>query len=337
MNHFNYLVNGVVLRVNRPIQDLTPIDPVSISDLSVWLGTLDTFRERHPDLNWAELLDEPFANDVYNWWHRSTHQGDQMVFQSSDQNHLMVAILSSQGDWIEIGWCGPENIPYSALERVATTVFLPRLLGFALRLSGRIVLHGNAVSFGNQAIAWVGTAGAGKSTLTAAFLDAGFRMLCDDQIAIHDQKDVPVITTGFLRLRLWPESLSAITQTSRNHHLQQPFGSHIKGYLDLQQYYGELDTPTWYPLSAIYVLKPRQGNLAAPQCETIPASKGLYLLFQHCMGRNSLPFSESQKRREFNNMGNLVQRVPVCSLQLPDNLALLPNVVQTLVGRSNDA
>ena len=337
MDYFDYLVNGVILRANHPLEDLKPFKTDSTPDVLVWLGTLEAFRERHPDLEWDKLLKNPFTTPIYAWWHLKTKQGEQILFQSGDQNHLMVSILSCQGERIEIGWCGPANVSEQDLVRLATTIQLPRLIGFALRLSGRIVLHGNAVNVGDRSIAWVGTPGVGKSTLSAAFLDAGHGLLSDDQVVIHHPEGVPAVTPGILRLRLWPKSLPTITNTSERHHFQQPFGSHIKGYLNLNETNGNFNTLTSFPLCAIYVLEPRQRNLKALKCETIPASKSLYLLLQHCMGRHSLPFNESQKRKEFNNMGNLVRRVPVCSLQLPDDLTSLKGVVRDLAARCDNA
>lgn len=63
------------------------------------------------------------------------------------------------------------------------------LLGpvFALLLHrrGLHVLHGSAVEIGGEAHVFLGDKGAGKSTTAAALLGAGFRLICDDVVALE--------------------------------------------------------------------------------------------------------------------------------------------------------
>ncbi|MFO0739444.1 MAG: hypothetical protein U0270_26335 [Labilithrix sp.] len=55
-------------------------------------------------------------------------------------------------------------------------------------LHGKIGLHGSAIALGNAALVFVGQAGAGKSTLAAAFCkEQGASLLADDAVALeHD-------------------------------------------------------------------------------------------------------------------------------------------------------
>lgn len=103
----------------------------------------------------------------------------------------------------------------STLEDTAVYLLGP-VMGFVLRLRGRVPLHASAVALGGGrgAVAFAGTAGAGKSTLAAAFAQRGLGVLTDDIAVVRepsaedprDGGEGPWIEPDIPRLRLWPES-----------------------------------------------------------------------------------------------------------------------------------
>lgn len=62
-------------------------------------------------------------------------------------------------------------------------------LTWLLAPHARFVLHGAAVARGQQGIVLLGHTGAGKSTAAAAALEAGWRVLADDEIVIDASQD----------------------------------------------------------------------------------------------------------------------------------------------------
>lgn len=82
--------------------------------------------------------------------------------------------------------------------------------GALLHQRGLLPLHANAIDFGGGAVAFMGRSGAGKSTMAAAFLDRGHRLLADDVCVVSfDGSGQPLAQPGLPRLRLWRDAVQA--------------------------------------------------------------------------------------------------------------------------------
>jgi hypothetical protein len=88
------------------------------------------------------------------------------------------------------------------------------LLGPALALllhqRGQLVLHASAISIGDQAVAFLGEHGWGKSTLAGALYARGHTIVADDVVAVHAADTQPTVYPGFPQLKLWPEAVRQI-------------------------------------------------------------------------------------------------------------------------------
>ncbi|NIO13431.1 MAG: serine/threonine protein kinase, partial [Gammaproteobacteria bacterium] len=80
------------------------------------------------------------------------------------------------------------------------------MLGFVLRLRGVLSLHASVIDINGEAVGFMGAAGAGKSTLAAAFAKKGFAVMSDDILALKPGDSAPFAQPGYPRLRLWPDS-----------------------------------------------------------------------------------------------------------------------------------
>jgi hypothetical protein len=83
----------------------------------------------------------------------------------------------------------------SALEEFEACVYLP--LTWLLARHARFVLHGAAVERDGVAFLVLGHSGKGKSTLAAAALEAGWRVLADDVVIVHQADALPAEPGGF--------------------------------------------------------------------------------------------------------------------------------------------
>ncbi|MDE3224255.1 MAG: hypothetical protein KGN30_02445, partial [Nitrospirota bacterium] len=88
-------------------------------------------------------------------------------------------------------------------------LFLDQVLPLTLTLHGRHALHATAVLTPAGACAFLGEAGAGKSTLAASFLFAGYPVLCDDCLVLDLERERILARPAYPGVRLWDDSLEA--------------------------------------------------------------------------------------------------------------------------------
>ncbi len=261
-----------------------------------------------------------------------TQQGEDWVsYISQGATYALHARFSPHGERLELGWWDSSHTGLESLDRILTTFLLGNLIAYALRLQGKLVLHGNAACTGQRSIAWVGAKGAGKSTLSAAFLDAGHALVTDDQLVLRTSGSLWYAAHGVPRIRLWPGSVQTLSAQTRSEFLQ-PFGDAIKGWLEISPPVSE--TPQLSPpLAALYVLESRCASLTTAVIRRVSPGERLQSLMQHRLARQALPISSAQHAAEFAMFSKLASQLPIYSLQLPDGLAALPEVVRQLVAR----
>jgi hypothetical protein len=80
-------------------------------------------------------------------------------------------------------------------------------MGAILHQRGVLVMHGNAVRFGEKCVIFAGPSGAGKSTLAAAFHQRGHDILADDVCAIDAEGRV---APSFPQLKLWQDAANRL-------------------------------------------------------------------------------------------------------------------------------
>lgn len=88
-------------------------------------------------------------------------------------------------------------------------VLLDGVLPLFMNLVGQDGLHATAVATEQGVVAFTGAAGAGKSTLAAAFVREGHELFCDDCLLLERRDEVFGIP-GYWGLRLWSDSQTAL-------------------------------------------------------------------------------------------------------------------------------
>lgn len=73
------------------------------------------------------------------------------------------------------------------------TFILGSCFGILLKQRGQIAIHGGAVKINNKAFILTGKTGAGKSTLTNAFMDKGYKFLSDDVSPLNVKEIIKVM------------------------------------------------------------------------------------------------------------------------------------------------
>jgi len=81
---------------------------------------------------------------------------------------------------------------------------LSQVLSFSLLARGMEPLHASAVAVDGKVIAFLGNCGLGKSSLTAAFLAAGYPLVTDDLLVLRRRRGRYVVEAGLPRIKLFP-------------------------------------------------------------------------------------------------------------------------------------
>lgn len=89
---------------------------------------------------------------------------------------------------------------------------LPQVLSFSLIARGREPLHGSAVAVDGEVVAFLGDCGQGKSSLTAAFLQAGFPLVTDDLLVLSRRGRGYRVEPGIPSLKLVPRLARRLLQ-----------------------------------------------------------------------------------------------------------------------------
>ena len=88
---------------------------------------------------------------------------------------------------------------------------LGSVFGFLCHSRGLVPLHAGCVEINGRAVAFAGASGVGKSTLTAAFLRRGYRVLADDVTVVDvAAPGGPQVLPSFPRIKLWRDSLDGL-------------------------------------------------------------------------------------------------------------------------------
>ena len=327
---FRHLVHGLLLLSNYPLPLFPPVASTADPVLEVWQGPLAELQQRCQDVDWPaiEAPARPWPNAQLQ--RHTTAAGEIIVCRMAEAERLLVALIAADGSSIQVGWRNPDARIGVPPEEFVARYLLSKWLALALRLSGRLVLHGNAVLVEGRVLAWIGDKGAGKSTLAAAFVAAGYPLLADDQLLLWPQADAIAIAAGVRRLHLWPSSVETLAPVAEANPLQQPFGTPLKGYVYCADDARLGDPATPKPLAQLYLLQPRHQHPSGPLRQTLAPAARLHALWQHSLGRDELALSPAQQAAEFQALGALLPKLPVQSLCLPDNLAALPTIVRQL-------
>lgn len=228
------------------------------------------------------------------------------IWKSADNRYLRLAYYDGMQFWLErqgkeIWAIWPET---STLEDACSYLLGP-VLGVALRLRGVTCLHASAVAVNGYAVAFVGTEGAGKSTIAAAFAQEGHGVLSDDVVALTERGGEFLVEAAYPHVCLWSDSVAALygspdalLQFSRGWEKQLLFLG--KGEARFQS------CPL--PLGAIYFLGERHSE-PAPSLEVLRPQAALLSLAADTFANKIL--DRELRAREFEVLARLVMTVPV--------------------------
>lgn len=230
--------------------------------------------------------------------------------------------ISSDG--VDIAWSpGPD--PWTDALR---WVLLGRVMATAMYVGGTLCLHGSAVAIGREGVCFLAPKFHGKSTLAAAMVASGARLITDDVLPIDVGPPVKM-RPGVPVLRLHDDSESVVALSGRGHgRASKDVG---KARLDFS---AESDlVMTAQELSAVYILAPRGEEPEPGRAATRTSLNGLRA-FETLVRHSSVAplLSSSEARLLLTQASAITRTVPIYTLQSIRSLDRLPEIVETLRG-----
>ncbi|HKV99611.1 MAG TPA: hypothetical protein VJN96_07300 [Vicinamibacterales bacterium] len=206
-----------------------------------------------------------------------------------------------------------------ASDRSLGTYLLGHVLSFSLVARGAEPLHGTAVTVGGEAVVFLGECGDGKSTLGAAMIRRGAKMLSDDLIAIHRRGRSCLVQPGPARLKLYRHVARAVIGRRR----EWPMHADTAKLVVPVRARERARRPV--RLRAFYVLA-RGRDI---RIDTLSPGAAVVELLRSSF--NLTVDSRSRERTRFKLAAALARSVPVKRLTYPRSLAALPKVCDTVL------
>jgi hypothetical protein len=209
-------------------------------------------------------------------------------------------------------------------------LFLRPVFARILWLRGIISLHASAVAINNRAIAFVGGAGAGKSTTAAAFARRGHAVLTDDVAALDAVGAQILVQPSVPALWLLPNVASELVNAIEP---LPPIWTHEeKRHLELRQ---SATSRAWQfqaqplPLAAIYILGARRAGITEPSIVPVPPTAAFFALVANSYGGSVL--DTDRRRRQFELFSRISAQIPVRYVVCPNELSQLSRVCDVIL------
>jgi len=316
----SYVVYGLRLVSDRPIPGLIPIESRQSAppDLLIRFGSDEAHaaQERSAEETlWytTDILDAQ-GNPALKIW-KGKNGGEYSIRYSHGLTFLVNAGLTA----VAIRHDEP-----MLAEDIAAFLLGP-VLGIILRLRGVTCLHASAVAIGGKAVAFVGTAGAGKSTTAALFAQRGHAVLSDDIVTLLEREDSFYVAPAYPFLNLWRDSLAMLSVSPSA--LLQEYPHEEKRRLALEAGHSKFQREA-LPLAAIYLLVDREAGSRAPAIVELTPQDALMSLVANTYGNRLL--DPSMRAKEFSLLGRLVRLLPVRRVvahEDPTQLTLLYDII----------
>jgi hypothetical protein len=209
----------------------------------------------------------------------------------------------------------------------AQVLFLGLVSSLWLEQAGAVCLHASAVVLPGGAVGFLGFNRAGKSSLAASFLAAGFPLLTDDVLAVERNAGRLFAQPSYPQMRLWPTTAGDFIENPEGldpvypgfEKRRIPVGGDGLGAFD--------DRPA--ALSAL--LLPERGEAEIAISPLSPREAMVELVRHSFLG--ALGEAAIGVGRRFERLVAVAERVPVFRLSYPNGLEHLPAVREAILER----
>ena len=214
-----------------------------------------------------------------------------------------------------------------ATEESLTTYLLGQVLSFTLLSFGCEPLHSTAVVIDGEAVGFLGDCGYGKSTLGAAFVSRGFRLLTDDVLALEKRNGAWAAHAGPPRLKLFPSVAQKVLARGVGDRLNDGTSKLVLRLSPKET----RDRPV--PLRSLYVLgdPPRRAATAPTRVSIVPLSGEEAFLEVIRAAFNLIQVDRARLANQFTIASRLINDIPVRRLVFPRRLRRLGDVCDAVI------
>jgi hypothetical protein len=308
---WSYSLFGLAVRSNLPVPGLshTEVSPMSPGvRLSLGMSPDSIHGLMHE-------REEPFYESSF-----LAPNGDPAlrIWRIEEGAFLRLSYFDGMQFWVDrkgqnIWGCWPDEL---SIEDAATYLLGP-VLGLSLRLRGVTCLHASAVTLRDQAVAFMGAPGAGKSTTAAAMARKGHMVISDDIVALSEAGAHFEVLPSYRHLSLWPEPVSTLYGSADA--VPRFVSSWDKRRLSEGSHGLKFEERT-LPLGAIYVLGERQ-EVMASTIAPLSAETAFLTLVANTYATSIL--DPEMRASEFRVLGRLIESVPTQRLSPVQDLQQL--------------
>lgn len=220
-----------------------------------------------------------------------------------------------------------QAIPEMPLETIRH-LFLDQVIPMVLSHQGKLVLHGSAVVIDGEAVAFLGVAGQGKSTLAASFCRQGHPLLTDDCLLLEESGGQLLATPSYPGLRLWSDVIPNLFE-------EQPMLPQVAHYTEKKRLGTEGGQLHFclqpIPLGRLYVLDSpveyRDRRRVGISC--IPRQDGFMELVKAAF---RLDITDKERlRKQFERLSCVITSFPVRLLSFPHDFTILSAVRKAIL------
>lgn len=311
---YRYRAYGLIIKADVALPELVP---ASRTDRGEGRIVVRIGRHRSESPMRGGLIAEAALPDGGLWRRVWRAEGGFIVTFAS----LARFFLATNGDGIVC----THRSPGVAIRSIRHLV-LDQLMPLVLSLRGREALHSTAIATPRGVCAFIGPAGAGKSTLVGSFCREGYVSLADDCLSVADRHGICAFP-AYPGLRLWGDSGAALGAAEQD-------GPTVAHYTLKRRAYPVANFREFpfspIPLAKIYrVERAADAASGTPAIEPISPRDALLELVQASF---PLDITDADTMaRHFRFMERIVETVPIARLVIPHGFELLPQVRETIL------
>jgi hypothetical protein len=205
------------------------------------------------------------------------------------------------------------------------------ILPFWLERQGIPTLHASAITFGDNATAFLSHSGNGKSTLAAGFIQSGAALLTDDILPIEYLAGKFWGRPGRPQINLWPDQ--AVYFLAKN---IMEFGEIVTGgpkkYVPVEKFNNGMFCREKRPLERIYIPRITHQISDGSDIQLLPVSpaEALVELIRYSFITPVTAEKLGWQKRRLEFFACLVKLVPVRRLYYPSGFEHLPRVIDAV-------